>query len=54
MLKNRVYSDKIDLWGVGLVLYSLITKKVIESKTIIGKNKLNKPLQFPVGISQNL
>ena len=54
MLNKRAYSNKIDLWGLGLVLYSLITKKIIESKTIIRKKKLNKQLQFPIGISKNL
>ena len=44
MLNEGTYTEKIDLWGLGLVLYSIITKKIIKSKQIIKSAKLNERL----------
>ena len=42
MLKHKNYSEKIDIWGVGLILYSLLHSKIIRTKKLIKtKSKLN-------------
>ena len=34
MHKCQFYSEKIDIWGIGLVLYSLIHKSIIGTKKL--------------------
>ena len=54
MILEKPYNEKVDCWGLGLVLYSLVLGKKIKSKTIMKAAKMKQRLQFPNNISFEL